>query len=75
MDSGDFDKLLQQVQGARFPSAWDGCLAWASGLVSWHLAHRPGTWAPLQEIQEQTPTYIHHVGAVVACALHATAVD
>ncbi|WP_055533872.1 tetratricopeptide repeat protein [Streptomyces graminilatus] len=75
MDSGDIDELLQQMQAARFPSAWDGCRVWASGLISWHLAHRLTTWAPLQDLQDLAQTYIQHVDAVVACALHATAVD
>jgi len=75
MESGDVDELLQQMQAARFPSTWDGCRIWASGLVSWHLAHRPSSWAPLQELQDLAQIYIQHVGAVVACALHATAVD
>ncbi|MFI6281623.1 hypothetical protein [Streptomyces sp. NPDC050988] len=75
MDAGDVDELLQQMKEARFPSAWDGCRMWASGLVSWHLANRPTTWAPLQDLQDQAQTYIHHVGAVIASALHATAVE
>ncbi|MGW1163578.1 hypothetical protein ACWD48_36435 [Streptomyces sp. NPDC002519] len=70
----DIGAVLQQVKEARFGSSWEGCVHWSAGLVSWHLAQRPHTWAPLQEVREHAQTYISHVSSVIASALHATAV-
>lgn len=67
--------MLQRFNTVRFETSWEGCLQWASGLVHWHLAERPETWAPLSDRIEHAETYIEYARAVVACALHATAVD
>lgn len=70
----DLDELARQAAESRFPSAWDGCVMWAAGLISWHLAHHPDTWAPLRAQPGNTQTHIHQVNAVIASALHTTAI-
>ncbi|WP_394426270.1 hypothetical protein [Streptomyces sp. SGAir0957] len=70
------DDLLQQIEKARFPSPWAGSIAWAQALIHWHFMLFPNTWGETEEnlgadLEELTSA----VTAVLAAALHATAIE
>lgn len=70
------DDLLQQIEKARFPSPWAGSIAWAQALIQWHFILSPNAWVETEEdLGADQDELISTVTAVLAAALHATAIE
>lgn len=70
------DDILQQIEAARFPSSWVGSLTWAQALVKWHFILWTNSWAQVAEDLDAPSEEVEGVvTAVIAAALHATAIN
>lgn len=70
------DDLLQQIEKARFPSPWAGSIAWAQALIQWHFILSPNSWVATEEdLGADRDELTSAVTAVLAAALHATAIE
>lgn len=67
---------MQQVEKARFPSPWAGSIAWAQALIQWHFILLPNAWVETEEdLGAGQDELTSAVTAVLAAALHATAIE
>ncbi|MEU9189876.1 hypothetical protein AB0D14_36150 [Streptomyces sp. NPDC048484] len=70
------DDLPQQIEKARFPSPWAGSIAWAQALIKWHFILSPNAWVEAEEdLGADLDELTSIVTAVLAAALHATAIE